>query len=94
MAREPDPLSRLTVEQLCLRWRCSYLPLQHTVDCTAHAELVLQRQLYLDELEQRDPDVLALAGRGRPRRQRPEPLLPHRGQGPVDDRAWTRPAGW
>lgn len=59
LGASPDPVAQLTVDQLCLRWRCSYLPLQHTVDCAAHAELVRQRQHYLDELERRHPDAFA-----------------------------------
>jgi hypothetical protein len=48
-------LEPLTDPQLCLAWRTSFLALQRSQDLQRRAQLVRQRQEYLDELERRNP---------------------------------------
>jgi hypothetical protein len=47
-------LRRLTDEQLCQRWRASYLALQVGTSATSVLEVVEQRERYLDELQRRN----------------------------------------
>jgi hypothetical protein len=54
VARPPMDLSTLTDEQLCYRWRVSYLALLHS-SAGQMKETVVERQNYLDEFERRNP---------------------------------------
>ncbi|HWD03229.1 MAG TPA: hypothetical protein VG674_12340 [Amycolatopsis sp.] len=50
----PVAVTSLSVDELCLAWRRSFVQLQHTHDEQARQALVAARQAYLDELERRD----------------------------------------
>jgi hypothetical protein len=55
VVREPVvPAHTLSIDELCLAWRRSYLQLQRATDEHARQQVIRTRQAYLDELEQRD----------------------------------------
>ncbi|MEC3980930.1 hypothetical protein [Amycolatopsis sp. H20-H5] len=56
VAPESREITALTTAQLCFEWRHSYLALQRASDPRAWQRVVKSRQLYLEELERRDPE--------------------------------------
>ncbi|MEU4673418.1 hypothetical protein AB0F91_37060 [Amycolatopsis sp. NPDC023774] len=50
----PVSVSSLSVEELCLAWRRSYIELEHVRDEESRYAVIAARQAYLDELERRD----------------------------------------
>lgn len=57
VARDVDEatVSSLSNAELCLAWRCSYVALLEASSVRRRAIVVASRQVYLDEMEQRDP---------------------------------------
>jgi len=55
----PDEPSLLDDYALCCAWRRSYVVLERPHSPATHLKLVQQRQLYLDELERRNPTGMA-----------------------------------
>ena len=49
-------VQRLDIDGLCWAWRRSYLALGDVRAPQAHLGVVILRQMYLDEMERRDPD--------------------------------------
>jgi hypothetical protein len=56
---EPDKVGLLDDRALCLAWRRSFVTLQHSRTGPSMLTVVEQRQLYLDELERRNPAGLS-----------------------------------
>jgi hypothetical protein len=53
------PVSALSLDELCLAWRRSFVQLQHAGDERGRHIVISSRQAYLDELERRDPPGFA-----------------------------------
>jgi hypothetical protein len=56
---DPDPISRMDDHALCLAWRRSFVALQRSRSLSTRMSIVELRQLYLDELERRNPAGLS-----------------------------------
>jgi hypothetical protein len=54
----PSVVAALTNAELCALWRSSYTALQRASTTTARTLLVANRQVYLDEMERRNPTAL------------------------------------
>jgi hypothetical protein len=79
----PEDLDTLDDAALCLAWRRSFPLLEAARTVPEHIGLVVQRQLYLDEMQRRCPSgVAAWLASGAPESSNPMPFLRDGSQGP------------